>query len=149
MGVSISGNNMTVPGTATIATLALSGGMSLSALTWTPKTAVAVSVNGVAFTLPAAVILLTFAPADITALDVTGKSLTVLDIGGLTALVTLTATNNALPEAQVDAILADLDASGVVSGTVDLSGGTNAAPSAAGLASKASLVTKGWTVTHT
>lgn len=59
---------------------------------------------------------------------------------------------NALTQAAVDQILADfvvsLGISGRVACTVYLDGGTNAHPSAAGLASKALLVTAGWTVTN-
>lgn len=53
----------------------------------------------------------------------------------------------AFTEGGVDTILADLDTNGHTNGEVDLSGGTNAIPSAAGLASKANLEGKGWTVT--
>lgn len=47
----------------------------------------------------------------------------------------------------VDGVLSDLENAGNTDGTVDLSGGTNAPPSAAGLASKAILESRGWTVT--
>ena len=59
---------------------------------------------------------------------------------------------NALVQSAVDQILADFVASlsipGRVHCTVDLTGGTNSTPSAAGLASKALLVAAGWTVTN-
>ncbi len=55
-------------------------------------------------------------------------------------------TSNALTEASVDNILATLDEAGVLNGQLDINGGTNATPSAAGLVSKASLEGKGWTV---
>jgi hypothetical protein len=59
---------------------------------------------------------------------------------------------NALTQAAVDQILADfvtsLGISGRVHNTVNLTGGTNAAPSTTGLANAATLNTAGWTVTH-
>jgi hypothetical protein len=56
---------------------------------------------------------------------------------------------NALTQPVVDSILARVDASPVptVAKTLRLDGGTNAAPSVAGLVSRASLIGKGWTVT--
>ena len=56
-------------------------------------------------------------------------------------------SDNELDEAAVDGVLADLDSFGLSNGFVDVSGGTNAPPSAAGLTSKANLEGKGWTVT--
>lgn len=59
-------------------------------------------------------------------------------------------SGNALSQACVDQILARADASPVPSGVVKnirLNGGTSSAPSAAGLLSKASLITKGWNPT--
>ena len=59
-------------------------------------------------------------------------------------------SGNALSQSCVDQILARADASPVPSGTVKnirLNGGTSSAPSGAGLASKASLITKGWNPT--
>jgi hypothetical protein len=59
---------------------------------------------------------------------------------------------NALTQAAVDQILADFVTSQGISGRVtcqvDLSGGTNSTPSAAGLANKALLVAASWTVTN-
>ena len=46
----------------------------------------------------------------------------------------------------VNAILQALDVTGVTDGTLDISGGTNAAPTGVGITAKASLVGKGWTV---
>ena len=59
---------------------------------------------------------------------------------------------NALPQASVDAALADMATNiGLrpVGGTMDLSGGTNAAPSAAGLVNKAIIAARPWTCTTT
>jgi len=55
--------------------------------------------------------------------------------------------DNALTQAAVDNVLAALVESGAINGTLNLSGGTNAIPSAAGLADKAILEGDGWTVT--
>lgn len=57
------------------------------------------------------------------------------------------ATECALSESNVDAILAQLVTNGKLNGTVTLSGGSSAPPSSAGLDSAATLVTNGWTVT--
>jgi hypothetical protein len=55
--------------------------------------------------------------------------------------------DNKLNVNTVNAILTQTDASGVTSGILDLSGGTSAAPTGAGITAKSSLITKGWTVT--
>lgn len=55
---------------------------------------------------------------------------------------------NALNEACIDNILASLDAGGSENGQVLLGGGTNSAPSSAGLVSQANLEAKGWFVAH-
>jgi len=54
--------------------------------------------------------------------------------------------NCALNQTSVDNILVSLDIAGQSDGTVTISGGTSAAPGTAGLAAKASLQAKGWTV---
>lgn len=53
---------------------------------------------------------------------------------------------NALNQQSVDGILAKLVEIGYSNGTVDLSGGTNASPSAQGLLDVATLVSNGCTV---
>lgn len=55
--------------------------------------------------------------------------------------------NNALSASLVNYILTTLDSNGKLGGNVSLQGGTNAAPSGAGITAKANLITKGWTVT--
>jgi hypothetical protein len=55
-------------------------------------------------------------------------------------------TNCALDQTSVDNILVSLDTAGQSNGTVNIDGGTSAAPSATGLAAKVSLEGKGWTV---
>ena len=76
------------------------------------------------------------------------NSLSSLDVSTNTALISLDCNNNALGQASVDGILASLVTNAQVSGSVDLSGGTNATASAAGLLSKAILETSSsWTVT--
>jgi len=59
------------------------------------------------------------------------------------------AQNNLLTQAAVDAILADFVAANKTTGTriLNLGGTGNATPSAGGLADKATLVSRGWTVT--
>ena len=52
----------------------------------------------------------------------------------------------ALNVASVNAILIAADANGALSGTMDLSGGTSATPTGAGVTAKANLISKGWTV---
>jgi hypothetical protein len=54
--------------------------------------------------------------------------------------------NNNLTQASVDHVLITLDNNGLSNGDLELDGGTNATPSALGLAAQASLVIKGWTV---
>jgi hypothetical protein len=65
------------------------------------------------------------------------------------ALGDFQAQNNLLTQAAVDAILAAFVAAGRNSGTrtLNLGGTGNATPSATGLANKATLVSRGWTVT--
>jgi hypothetical protein len=52
----------------------------------------------------------------------------------------------ALNQTSVDNILVSLDTAGQSNGVVGISGGTSAAPGAAGLAAKANLIAKGWSV---
>lgn len=54
--------------------------------------------------------------------------------------------NCALDQASVDNILVSLDTAGQFDGIVHINGGTSSPPGAAGLAAKASLESKGWTV---
>lgn len=140
-------------------------------VSWTPKRSLASSVNTVSFAHPWSVVVSTFAPSEITALalgsavpitavtglqyltamtsfQVNSNSIVALDVSGMPLLVTLNLLNNLLTEAAVDAILAALDTNGASGGTVTLNGTGNAAPSAAGLVSKANLVAKSWTVNH-
>lgn len=73
--------------------------------------------------------------------------MTTIDISTNSALLSLDLTDNALDEAAVDGVLVALDGFGLEDGEVDLSGGTNAPPSATGLTAKANLEGKGWGVT--
>lgn len=61
-------------------------------------------------------------------------------------LISFDAQINQLKASDVDNILYDLDKSGAVYGIVNLSGGTNGAPTAFGSPYTASLANKGWTV---
>lgn len=75
-----------------------------------------------------------------------GCSITAVDISGSPEIVSLGIEDNALPETQVDAILAALDLAGKSNGYCGIDQGTNAPPSASGLTSKSNLEAKGWTV---
>ncbi len=57
-------------------------------------------------------------------------------------------TGCALNQTSIDNILVSIAAAGTSGGTLNMTGGTNATPSATGLAAKATLVGRGWTVTH-
>lgn len=64
--------------------------------------------------------------------------------------VTFLAQNNALPVASINQILADFAANIAnrpTVGTLNLSGGTNAAPTGQGLIDRAAIIARGWTVT--
>lgn len=54
----------------------------------------------------------------------------------------------ALTQTSVDNILVSIQLAGTSNGTLNLTGGTNATPSATGLAAKTLLQARGWTVTH-
>lgn len=99
---------------------------------------------------------------DLSALTICGDSLsaranalTSLDVSGLLSIGgNFDAAENALPEAEIDAILGKLASLDGTAGTtiyenatIDLSGGSNAAPGAAGLAAKTVLEARGCTVT--
>ena len=94
---------------------------------------------------------------NIYSLDLTGLSsieelyhrntvLTHINITGCTNLNDVDLYDNNLTEASVDHVLISLDNYGISNGSLFLSGGTNAIPSAAGLAAKTSLEGKGWYV---
>jgi len=74
-------------------------------------------------------------------------SLTTLNIAGCVKIITFEGIGGAFDEATVDHILTTLDSNGLSNGTCSLNFGTNATPSATGLAAKANLISKGWTVT--
>ena len=90
--------------------------------------------------------------------DLTGLSaLEELDFYGNTALTSIIiddaqpiqyfyASSCALTETAVDNILIELSDNGIAGGNVELDGGTNAIPSATGLAAKSALEADGWTV---
>jgi hypothetical protein len=81
--------------------------------------------------------------------NVATNFLTAVDVGFAVpaALKTIDMHNNLLPQASVDAVLAAVVAAGATAGTLNLGGTGNATPSAAGLADKATLITRTWTVT--
>ena len=55
--------------------------------------------------------------------------------------------NCALNQVSVDNILVSINAAGLSNGTLDINGGTSAAPSAVGIVAKNALIARGWTVT--
>lgn len=57
-------------------------------------------------------------------------------------------SSNALSQSTVDDILVKFAATTAINGQLNLDGGTNAAPSSTGLAAKATLQGRGWTVTN-
>jgi hypothetical protein len=83
-------------------------------------------------------------------------ALTSFDLSGNTGLTSVTIFEQvlndvslggtALTEASVNDILQWLDGGGVLNGYVDLSDGTSAVPSGAGITAKDNLIAKGWTV---
>ncbi len=70
-----------------------------------------------------------------------------INITGCINLDDVNLNNNALTQASVDHVLITLDSGGLTGGFVDVSGGTNSAPSVLGSAAEASLILKGWSVT--
>jgi hypothetical protein len=70
-----------------------------------------------------------------------------INITGCVNLDDVNLVDNALTQASVDHVLITLDNNGLTGGIVNLSGGTNSAPSLAGSAAEASLILKGWSVT--
>lgn len=74
--------------------------------------------------------------------------LSALDIGSNPLLIFLEATDNSIIQAQINGILVDLDAAGLSNGEAHLEGGTNGAPSGAGIAAKTSVEGKGWIITN-
>jgi Leucine-rich repeat (LRR) protein len=74
------------------------------------------------------------------------NSLTTVDLSGLTNLTYVNLQNNDLTETSVNNILQWLDGNGELNGNVDLSGGTSAVPSGAGITAKDNLLAKGWSV---
>jgi hypothetical protein len=94
----------------------------------------------------------------LTSIDLTGStgisylglyenSLTSIDLTGLVNLYDVNLFNNGLSQESVDYILTFLANGSVSGGSVDLSGGTNAVPSAIGLAAKSTLEARNWSVT--
>lgn len=78
-------------------------------------------------------------------LTIYGNTIQDLDVSGMQFLTEISASDNNLTESAVDDVLCDLDATGLLGGTVNVSG-TNSTPSATGMACATNLVAKGWTV---
>jgi hypothetical protein len=75
-------------------------------------------------------------------------SLETLNIANCSSLFYLDAHNCALTEEAVDAILAHLASTGLTHGFVDLTGGTNAAPSSSAVGDVTTLLGRNWTVSY-
>lgn len=69
-----------------------------------------------------------------------------INITGCVNLDDVNLNNNALTQASVDHVLITLDNNGLTGGYVDVSSGTSATPSAAGLTAATNLVGKAWNV---
>jgi Leucine-rich repeat (LRR) protein len=82
----------------------------------------------------------------ISSLGLAGNSLTSIDLTGLVNLYSLDFENSNLSQESVDYILTFLANGSVSGGSVNLSGGTSAPPSATGLAAKTTLEARGWSV---
>lgn len=78
-------------------------------------------------------------------LDCGNNQLTVLNVTGLSSLLFLFLSTNNLNSAQVDATLVQMDGNGLSNGQMEIN--DNAVPGAVGLAAKAALILRGWTVT--
>ena len=72
--------------------------------------------------------------------------LTHINIMDSVDLIDVDLSNNALTQSSVDHVIIRLADSGLTNGFLDLSGGTNAIPSSAGLVYKGQLESNGWTV---
>jgi hypothetical protein len=75
------------------------------------------------------------------------NQLTTLDISSNTNLLSVYCVNNYLSESAIDNILSNLVSFGLSTGFLDLSGGSNAGPSVAGIADVNTLQSRGWSVT--
>jgi hypothetical protein len=145
--------SLSFPALTTVGSVfSIGNGTGLPALTSLSLPVFATATNGISFQRMDSLVSL-----DLSALTTTTGNISVNINSGLTTIIlnhTLNALAlyfdaNALNQACVDDILDALDDAGYSGGTLDLTGGTNATPSnPAGLASKANLVGKGWTVTN-
>jgi len=79
--------------------------------------------------------------------DCSYNALIDVNISGATSLTFFDAGVCELTEQSVNHVLSELDAYDNIDGFIDLSGGTNAAPSGVGLTAIDNLLAKGWTVT--
>lgn len=168
----VTSNNQSISYTTTAVIGTQSGNQTVTPITFpqiymgSNATATTITISG----LPLGALMLSNAPSLVTvtlsdlervmfggmmALTVAGcSSLTTINLPALTTVpagIWFDFSNNALTQATVDYILnkfAAIAPSTSQYTTLSLQSGTNAAPSAAGLASKAILVDKGWTVNH-
>lgn len=86
------------------------------------------------------------ANAGIRNLTLTDNQIVTINIPATVGLFIIKLGNNKLNVASVNGVLQYADNKGLTGGTIDLSGGTNAAPTGAGLTAKNNLIAKSWTV---
>lgn len=90
---------------------------------------------------------LTSSSSAIASLLANGNAYTSVVLTGRTTMAFANLQGNALPQAAVDAVLVEAASWGTSNRAIDVSGGSNAAPSATGTAARATLLGRGWTVT--
>jgi len=155
-GVDISDNNIPGTGTNSLTSVNLSGCTALQTLR--------LDDSDFSAGIPSLVGLTSLSIIDFDQCSISGvvdlsglPALTELDIFGNTALTSIIiadtqpisnfyASDCALTETAVDNILVVLSNNGISGGDVELDGGTNAIPSATGLAAKSALEADGWYV---
>jgi 6-phosphogluconolactonase (cycloisomerase 2 family) len=87
-------------------------------------------------------------PIDLVTFEANDNQLTGFTGGINSKINRIMVQNNLLTQATVDALLAACVTAGTLSGEINVGGTGNAAASSAGLASKATLISRGWTVTN-
>ncbi len=148
------GANITVDHCSSLASVVMPSGDALASLHMSFSVVTSLDLTNAAslhqlsvFGDPGYLTSITFPTSSaLTSLTLNNQPLTTVDISNCPSLAQFYLTAGTLTQEGVDGILATLAAGAVSAGTVDLSGGTSAAPSADGLTSKATLVGRGWTV---
>ena len=84
----------------------------------------------------------------LTVLSCPSNRLATLDISTNSSLLQLYASGNQFTQTAVDAILANLVSFNLTGGLLQLQGGTSSTPSSTGLTNAATLISRGWSVSH-